>query len=96
MPACSTSCANRLQQQTATADVIKVISRRHSISRSYSNARPVGGATVRGLTTVAINVSKGSIFQLTATYGYTPEFYDYMKGTRFEPGRGTVAGRVVA
>jgi hypothetical protein len=45
---------------------------------------------------VAINgVKKGSIFQLTASYGYEPEFHQYMKGVRFEPGRGTIAGRVL-
>src|SRR5262249_2862556 len=44
---------------------------------------------------VAINGVKGSIFQLTASYGYDPEFHRYMKGVRFEPGRGTIAGRVL-
>ena len=36
---------------------------------------------------------KGSVYQHEASHGYAPELDAYMSKIRFEPGRGTIAGR---
>jgi signal transduction histidine kinase len=84
-----------LQQQTATADVLKVISRSTFDLQVVLDTLVQSAARLCEADIVAINGVKDSIFQMTASHGYPPELYERMKTVRFEPGRGTIAGRVL-
>src|SRR5262249_526058 len=82
-----------LQQQTATADVLKVI------SRSTFDLQPVLEALTESATRLC-GAPRGHIFQfdgeflrLAAAYGAWPGFTDYLNAHPLRPGPGTVAGK---
>jgi signal transduction histidine kinase/CheY-like chemotaxis protein len=84
-----------LEQQTATADVLKVI------SRSTFDLQAVLDVLVESATRqceadmAAIVRQKGLTYQHAATYGMPPEFNEYMAGRAISLGRETVTGRAV-
>jgi len=85
-----------LQQQTATADVLKVISRSTFDLQAVLNALVESAARLCEADMAAIVRQHGSSFRHAASYGYPTELHEHMLNFRFEPGRGTAAGRVAA
>ena len=82
-----------LQQQTATADVLKVISRSAFDLQAVLDTLVQSAARLCEADIAVILRQKGAVYQHEASHGYSPELHAHMSKVRFEPGRGTIAGR---
>jgi two-component system NtrC family sensor kinase len=84
-----------LKQQTATADVLKVISRSTFDLQAVLDALAATVTQLCEADGAAIMRQTDGKFREVANYGYSPEFSAYIKGLEHVPGRGTVVGRVL-
>jgi two-component system, NtrC family, sensor kinase len=82
-----------LQQQTATADVLKVISRSTFDLKAVLNALVESAARLCEADMAAIPRLIGSDLHHFASYGYTPDFQEFLEQHPIVPGRGTATGR---
>jgi GAF domain-containing protein len=87
--------AESLQQQTATADVLKVISRSTFDLPAVLQTLVESAARLCDAQNTIITREKKGAFYRAAAYGYSPEFLEYVKDIPIEAERGSAFGRAL-
>jgi two-component system NtrC family sensor kinase len=84
-----------LQQQTATADVLKVISRSTFDLKSVLQTLVGSAARLCGAEKATITRQINGVFFLAEAYGVSPEFLEYVRTVPLKPERGSALGRAL-
>src|SRR5215813_3286866 len=89
----NTRLLNELRQQTATADVLKVISRSTFDLVTVLETLVASAAGLCDADKGFIARREGVGYRLAANVGFAPEFAEYVGQVLIEPGRNTLVGR---
>jgi two-component system, NtrC family, sensor kinase len=84
-----------LQQQTATADVLKVISRSSFDLQAVLQTLVESAGRLCDADFATITRQKDGVLLFAEAYGYSPEFIEYLRALPVERGRGTATGRAL-
>jgi signal transduction histidine kinase/DNA-binding NarL/FixJ family response regulator len=84
-----------LQQQTAIADLLKVISRPAFDLDILLNTLVESAAQLCEADMASIRMRRGEAFEYVASFGFSPEFNELVKKAPSPAGRGTLAGRTL-
>src|SRR5262245_46811481 len=84
-----------LEQQTATADVLKVISRSTFDLKSVLQTLVESAGRLCDADFAMITRQKDGVLFFAEAYGHSPEFIEYVRALPVERGRGTATGRAL-
>ncbi len=84
-----------LEQQTATADVLKVISRSTFDLQTVLDTLTASAARLCHAERSAIRLARDGLYHNVASYGFSPEHKERMEREPLKPGRDSIVGRTV-